>query len=71
MSYSDIAMLIGNPGAHRAVGTACGNNHLAIVVPCHRAVRANGKPSGYKWGLEFKERLLDIEQKDQALQVYQ
>ena len=71
MSYSDIAMLIGSPGAHRAVGTACGNNHLAIVVPCHRAVRANGKPSGYKWGLEFKNRLLDIEQKDQALRVFQ
>lgn len=58
ISYKDIATNIGHPNAVRAVGTACGANPIAIIVPCHRAVRSNGKSSGYRWGIEIKNKLL-------------
>jgi AraC family transcriptional regulator of adaptative response/methylated-DNA-[protein]-cysteine methyltransferase len=60
-SYGEIAQAIGLPNATRAVAQACANNRLAVVVPCHRVVRANGDISGYKWGVERKRRLLDAE----------
>jgi AraC family transcriptional regulator of adaptative response/methylated-DNA-[protein]-cysteine methyltransferase len=60
-SYGEIAEAIGLPKATRAVAQACANNRLAVVVPCHRVVRANGEISGYKWGVERKRRLLDAE----------
>ncbi len=60
-TYSQIAQTIGAPKAVRAVGAACGANPLAIVVPCHRAVGADGRLTGYRWGLERKRRLLEIE----------
>jgi AraC family transcriptional regulator of adaptative response/methylated-DNA-[protein]-cysteine methyltransferase len=60
-TYSQIAQTIGAPKAVRAVGAACGANPLAIVVPCHRAVGSNGKLTGYRWGLERKRQLLEIE----------
>ena len=60
-SYQDIARAIGAPTAARAVGAACARNPLALVVPCHRAVRANGDLAGYAWGLDVKRRLLDAE----------
>jgi AraC family transcriptional regulator of adaptative response/methylated-DNA-[protein]-cysteine methyltransferase len=60
-TYSQIAESIGAPKAVRAVGSACGANPLAVVVPCHRAVGANGRLTGYRWGLERKRRLLEIE----------
>jgi AraC family transcriptional regulator of adaptative response/methylated-DNA-[protein]-cysteine methyltransferase len=61
-SYSEIARAIGNPKAVRAVGSACGANHAAIIIPCHRAVREDGTLGGYAWGLDRKRRLLDLEQ---------
>jgi AraC family transcriptional regulator of adaptative response/methylated-DNA-[protein]-cysteine methyltransferase len=60
-TYADIAKAIGSPKAVRAVGTACGANPLAVVVPCHRVVGKQGKLTGYRWGTERKSKLLDIE----------
>jgi AraC family transcriptional regulator of adaptative response/methylated-DNA-[protein]-cysteine methyltransferase len=60
-TYSQIAQTIGAPKAVRAVGAACGANPLAVVVPCHRAVGSDGRLHGYRWGLERKRRLLEIE----------
>ena len=60
-SYRDIARAIGAPAAVRAVGSACGANPVALVVPCHRVLRADGAIGGYAWGVERKQRLLEIE----------
>lgn len=60
-TYSEIAQAIGAPKAVRAVGAACGANPLALVVPCHRAVGANGRLTGYRWGVERKRRFLIME----------
>ena len=60
-SYSEIARRIGRPRAIRAVGTANGANPVSIVIPCHRAIRASGHLGGYRWGLERKRRLLELE----------
>lgn len=60
-SYGEIARAIGAPKAARAVGAACGRNPVSVVVPCHRAVGANGSLTGYRWGLAGKQRLLDLE----------
>jgi AraC family transcriptional regulator of adaptative response/methylated-DNA-[protein]-cysteine methyltransferase len=60
-SYGEIAARLGQPGASRAVGRACATNPVAIVVPCHRAVRGDGAFGGYRWGLERKRRLLETE----------
>lgn len=57
-SYKEIAKRIGSPGAFRAVAQACRSNALAIAIPCHRVVRSDGGPSGYRWGMERKQRLL-------------
>jgi AraC family transcriptional regulator of adaptative response/methylated-DNA-[protein]-cysteine methyltransferase len=60
-SYSEIASAIGSPKAVRAVASACANNRVAVVVPCHRAVRLDGGLGGYRWGLERKKQLLENE----------
>jgi AraC family transcriptional regulator of adaptative response/methylated-DNA-[protein]-cysteine methyltransferase len=60
-SYAEIAAQIGKPTAARAVGRACGANRLAVVIPCHRAVRSDGGLGGYRWGVERKQRLLERE----------
>jgi len=60
-TYAEIAETIGSPKAVRAVGTACGANPLAVVIPCHRIVGADGKLTGYRWGTERKRQLLEIE----------
>jgi AraC family transcriptional regulator of adaptative response/methylated-DNA-[protein]-cysteine methyltransferase len=60
-SYADIARAIGEPGAARAVGHACGGNKLAFIVPCHRVVRADGTPGGWRWGIARKQKLLKSE----------
>ena len=62
-SYGELAQQVGTPNAHRAVGTACGKNPVAVVVPCHRAVREDGSLGGYRWGLDRKRTLLDRERK--------
>ncbi|NNK50684.1 MAG: bifunctional transcriptional activator/DNA repair protein Ada [Xanthomonadales bacterium] len=61
-SYGDIAERIGQPGAVRAVGRANGDNRIAIIIPCHRVVGADGELTGYGGGLRRKEYLLAMEQ---------
>lgn len=60
-TYQQIAEAVGSPKAVRAVGTACGANMLAAVVPCHRVVGSDGKMTGYRWGVERKRKLLEME----------
>ena len=60
-SYADIAAAIGKPKAVRAVGSANGANHVAVLIPCHRVVRSDGTMGGYAYGLEIKGRLLEKE----------
>ncbi len=62
-TYRDIARAVGAPEAVRAVGSACGANPVALVVPCHRAVRTDGGLGGYAWGLARKKKLLALEKK--------
>ena len=57
-TYGEIARKIGSPTASRAVGAANGRNPIAIVVPCHRVIGANGTLTGYAGGLDMKRRLL-------------
>jgi AraC family transcriptional regulator of adaptative response/methylated-DNA-[protein]-cysteine methyltransferase len=57
-TYAEIARRIDAPRAVRAVGTACGANPVAVAVPCHRVVRADGALGGYRWGLRRKQALL-------------
>lgn len=60
-SYSEIAESMGQPEATRAVASAIANNHIAVVIPCHRVIRQDGTMGGYKWGLARKEALLQRE----------
>ncbi|WMY73208.1 bifunctional DNA-binding transcriptional regulator/O6-methylguanine-DNA methyltransferase Ada [Buttiauxella selenatireducens] len=64
-SYRDIAQRIGKPQAVRAVAGACAANKLAVIIPCHRVVRNDGAISGYRWGVERKRQLLEIEAEQQ------
>lgn len=60
-SYKQVAEAVGNPKACRAVGLANNKNPIAILIPCHRVIGANGKLVGYAGGLNVKERLLQLE----------
>ena len=60
-TYRQVAELVGNPRAVRAVGTACATNPLPVVVPCHRVLRADGTPGGYVAGPGVKKALLSLE----------
>ena len=62
-TYKEIARSIGAPDAVRAVGSACGANPVALLVPCHRALRTDGGLGGYAWGLKRKKRLLELERR--------
>jgi methylated-DNA-[protein]-cysteine S-methyltransferase len=66
-AYGEIAEQIGAPGAARAVGVANARNPIAIIVPCHRVIGANGKLVGFGGGLPMKRALLDLEQGIHAL----
>ncbi|MCA0378380.1 MAG: methylated-DNA--[protein]-cysteine S-methyltransferase [Actinobacteria bacterium] len=61
-SYKEMAEMVGNPQAVRAVGTACATNPLPVVVPCHRVLRTDGSLGGYIGGLPAKTALLELEQ---------
>ena len=61
-SYRDVAQAIGQPTASRAVARACATNPVAVAIPCHRVVRQGGEISGYRWGVERKKALLEMEQ---------
>jgi O-6-methylguanine DNA methyltransferase len=60
-SYRDLARAIGHPNAFRAVGMSNNRNPVAIVVPCHRVIAADGSLCGYGGGLDIKRKLLDLE----------
>lgn len=62
-SYADVALAIGQPTASRAVARACAANPIALVVPCHRVVRRDGDPGGYRWGTGVKAALLTRERR--------
>jgi AraC family transcriptional regulator, regulatory protein of adaptative response / methylated-DNA-[protein]-cysteine methyltransferase len=60
-SYGEVAKAIGQPTANRAVARACATNPVAVAIPCHRVVRKDGDISGYRWGVERKKILLEME----------
>src|SRR5579871_2184697 len=60
-SYSEVAKAIGKPKACRAVARACATNPVAVAIPCHRVVREDGDLGGYRWGIQRKKALLQIE----------
>jgi len=60
-SYAEIAHKIGSPQAVRAVGTACGRNPIAFLIPCHRVLTSSGKLGGYRWGIDRKDTILTWE----------
>lgn len=62
-SYKDIACAVGNPKACRAVGMANNKNPIAVIIPCHRVIGADGTLVGYGGGLDIKQVLLDLEKK--------
>ena len=64
-TYAQIAAEIGQPTAVRAVARACASNPIAVVIPCHRVVGSDGKLTGYRWGVERKRRLLEMERERQ------
>ena len=66
-SYQVIARELGRPAAARAVARACASNRLALVIPCHRAVRESGELGGYRWGVERKRQILQQEERRDSL----
>ena len=68
-SYGELATRIGSPRASRAVGLANGRNPIAIIVPCHRVVGADGRLTGYGGGIERKRHLLDLERSHRSRDV--
>lgn len=69
VTYGELARRIGRPRAARAVGGALGRNPVPVVVPCHRIVRGDGGLGGYGSGVEYKERLLRIEGREDLLRA--
>lgn len=65
-SYAQVARAVGQPAAARAVAGACAANPVALVVPCHRVIRADGDVGGYRWGRERKQQLIDRERSTRA-----
>ena len=61
LTYGELATTIGHPGAARAVARACAANPVAVAIPCHRVVRADGALGGFRWGIERKAMLLERE----------
>lgn len=61
VGYEDMAIAIGEKKACRAVASAIGKNAISYIIPCHRVIRKNGALGGFRWGLEIKKRLLEME----------
>ena len=66
-TYKDIADMINNPKAVRAVGSAIGKNPLLIMIPCHRVIGKDGALTGYRGGLDMKKMLLKMEQHHKSI----
>lgn len=62
-TYTQVAQSLGQPTAVRAVARACATNPVAVVIPCHRVIGSDGKLTGYRWGVERKEKMLALERK--------
>ena len=60
-SYSEIAVAAGNKKAQRAIGSACNKNPILIIIPCHRVISKNGNLGGFEYGINIKEKLLNLE----------
>jgi AraC family transcriptional regulator of adaptative response/methylated-DNA-[protein]-cysteine methyltransferase len=58
VSYGEAAAVLGSPRAARAIARACAANGIAVLIPCHRVLRANGEAGGYRWGVDRKRALL-------------
>jgi len=69
LSYGELAAVIGNPKACRAVGMANNRNPAVIIVPCHRVIGSDGSLTGFGGGLELKRQLLELEQGQAVLPV--
>ena len=67
VSYGELAAGIERPGAARAVASACAANRIAVLAPCHRVLRGDGDPGGYRWGRDRKRALLDAERSGLAV----
>jgi len=65
-SYSQVAKDMGQPTAARAVARACATNPISLAIPCHRVVRGTGDLAGYRWGIERKKTLLDLEKREKV-----
>ena len=61
ISYAQLAKKAGSPAAFRAAGTACGNNLIAPIIPCHRIIKSDGTLGSYGYGVAIKEKLLRLE----------
>ena len=61
ITYAELARRIGNEKSVRAVASACARNQVAIVIPCHRVIGSDGELRGYRWGLERKRKILQME----------
>lgn len=67
VSYAEVATGIDRPTAVRAAASACGANRVGVLVPCHRVLRGNGDLGGYRWGVDRKRALLDLERRHKAV----
>jgi AraC family transcriptional regulator of adaptative response/methylated-DNA-[protein]-cysteine methyltransferase len=71
ITYAELARRVGHPDAVRAVANACKSNILAVAIPCHRAIRQDGTLASYRWGVEWKRRLLALEAERSQREVFQ
>ena len=61
ISYKELAILMGKPNGARGIGSVCHHNPFPLFIPCHRVIAHNGKPCGFAFGMDVKQRLLDFE----------